>query len=64
LRLAIVVVPSKIPRQSGDKIKTDRRDAEKLAKSNRAGDRDAIYIPEATDEAIRDLCRARHWVRK
>ena len=55
----IVVAPSKIPRGSGDKIKTDRRDAEKLAKSHRAGDLDAIYIPEATDEAIRDLCRAR-----
>ena len=55
----IVVAPSKIPRPSGDKIKTDRRDAEKLAKSHRAGDLEAIYIPEATDEAIRDLCRAR-----
>jgi transposase len=55
----IVVAPSKIPRGSGDKIKTDRRDAEKLAKSHRAGDLEAIYIPEATDEAIRDLCRAR-----
>jgi len=55
----IVVAPSKIPRSSGDKIKTDRRDAEKLARCHRAGDLDAIYIPEATDEAIRDLCRAR-----
>jgi transposase len=55
----IVVAPSKIARASGDKIKTDRRDAEKLAKSHRAGDLEAIYIPEATDEAIRDLCRAR-----
>lgn len=55
----IVVAPSKIPRQSGDKIKTDRRDAEKLARCHRAGDLEAIYIPEATDEAMRDLCRAR-----
>src|SRR5690606_17202747 len=55
----IVVAPSKIARQSGDKIKTDRRDAEKLARAHRAGDLVAIYIPEATDEAIRDLCRAR-----
>jgi transposase len=55
----IVVAPSKIPRGSGDKIKTDRRDAEKLARAHRAGDLEAIYIPEATDEAIRDLCRAR-----
>ena len=46
----IVVAPSKIPRGSGDKIKTDRRDAEKLARAHRAGDLTAIYIPEATDE--------------
>lgn len=55
----IVVAPSKLARQPGDKVKTDRRDAEKLARSHRAGDLEAIYIPEATDEAIRDLCRAR-----
>lgn len=55
----IVVAPSKIPRSSGDKVKTDRRDAINLAKTHRAGGLDAIYIPEATDEAIRDLCRAR-----
>ena len=55
----IVVAPSKIPRGSGDKIKTDQRDAEKLARAHRAGDLEAIYIPEATDEAIRDLCRTR-----
>lgn len=55
----IVVAPSKIARQPGDKVKTDKRDAEKLAKAHRAGTLDAIYIPEATDEAIRDLCRAR-----
>lgn len=55
----IVVAPSKIARAAGDKVKTDRRDAEKLAKALRAGDLDPIYIPEVTDEAIRDLCRAR-----
>jgi transposase len=55
----IVVAPSKIPRGSGERIKTDRRDAQKLARALRAGDLEAIYIPEATDEAIRDLCRAR-----
>jgi transposase len=55
----IVVAPSKIARRSGDKVKTDRRDAEKLARLLRSGDLDAIYIPEPTDEAIRDLCRAR-----
>ncbi len=55
----IVVAPSKIARKPGDKVKTDKRDAEKLAKAHQAGSLDAIYIPEATDEAIRDLCRAR-----
>ena len=55
----IVVAPSKLARQSGDKVKTDKRDAEKLARAHRAGDLVPIYIPEATDEAIRDLCRAR-----
>ena len=42
-----------------DRIKTDRRDALKLARLLRAGELKAIYIPEPTDEAIRDLCRAR-----
>lgn len=55
----IVVAPSKLARQSGDRVKTDKRDAEKLARAHRSGDLVAIYIPEATDEAIRDLCRAR-----
>lgn len=55
----IVVAPSKIARAAGDRIKTDRRDAAKLARAHRAGDLEGIYIPEATDEAIRDLCRAR-----
>lgn len=54
-----VVAPSLIPKRSGDRIKTDKRDAIKLARSFRADDLTAIYIPEPTDEAIRDLCRAR-----
>ena len=53
----IVVAPSTTPRRSGDRIKTDRRDAVKLGRSLRAGELKAIYIPEPTDEAIRDLCR-------
>ena len=44
---------------SGDKVKTDKRDAVKLARLHRAGELTAINIPEAGDEAIRDLCRAR-----
>lgn len=55
----IVVAPSKIAKRSGDRVKTDRRDAEKLARLLRAGELEAIYIPEPTDEAMRDLCRAR-----
>lgn len=54
-----VVAPSLIPQKAGDRIKTDRRDAEKLARLLRAGDLSPVYVPDATDEAIRDLCRAR-----
>jgi transposase len=55
----IVVAPSMTPKRCGERIKTDRRDAVKLARLLRAGELKAIYIPEPTDEAIRDLCRAR-----
>ena len=54
-----VVAPSMTPTRSGDRVKTDKRDARKLARLLRAGELTAIYIPEPTDEAIRDLCRAR-----
>jgi transposase len=54
-----VVAPSMTPTRSGDRVKTDRRDARKLARLLRAGELTAVYIPEPTDEAIRDLCRAR-----
>jgi transposase len=54
-----VVAPSLIPKRSGDRVKTDKRDARKLARLLRAGELTAVYIPEPTDEAIRDLCRAR-----
>ncbi len=60
LKIACVVVaPSMIPKCAGDRVKTDKRDARKLARLLRAGELTAIYIPEATDEAMRDLCRAR-----
>lgn len=55
----IVAAPSKIERAPGDKIKTDRRDALKLARLLRSGDLVAVHIPEVADEAIRDACRAR-----
>jgi transposase len=54
-----VVAPSLTPTRAGDRLKTDKRDARKLARLLRAGELSAIYIPESTDEAIRDLCRAR-----
>src|SRR4030095_1028235 len=54
-----VVAPSLIPNRAGDRIKTDRRDAIKLARAHRAGDLTSVHIPVASDEAMRDLCRAR-----
>src|SRR4029078_8020986 len=47
------------PTRSGDPIKTDKRDARKLARLLRSGELTAVYIPEPTDEAMRDLCPAR-----
>ena len=44
---------------SGDRVKTDKRDAAKLAKMLRSNDLVAVHIPNRVDEAIRDLCRAR-----
>lgn len=55
----MVVSPSMTPRNKADRIKTDRRDALKLARLARAGELKAIYVPEAADEAMRDLVRAR-----
>ena len=54
-----VVAPSMIPKKSGERVKTDRRDARKLARLLRAGELTAVHIPAAADEVIRDLCRAR-----
>lgn len=55
----VVVAPSMIPKRSGDRVKTDRRDAEMLARLHRAGELSAVYVPHPDDEAIRDLTRAR-----
>jgi len=54
-----VVAPSMIPKKSGSRIKTDRRDAEALARLHRAGELTPIYVPREDDEAMRDLSRAR-----
>lgn len=59
----IVVAPSMIPKKDGDRIKTDRRDASKLARLHRAGELQEIYIPSRDDEAMRDLLRSRDDVR-
>jgi len=60
----ILVAPSKIPRQPGDRVKTNRRDADQLARLHRAGELTAIYVPDPQDEAVRDLIRARYQVQK
>ena len=54
-----VVAPSLIPTRASDRVKTDRRDARKLAGLYRAGQLTYVHIPDATDEVIRDVCRAR-----
>jgi len=54
-----VVAPSMIPKCSGDRIKTDRRDAIMLARLHRAGELTAVFVPSAEDEAVRDLTRSR-----
>ncbi|RJL07703.1 IS110 family transposase [Paracoccus siganidrum] len=55
----IVVAPSLIPMKTGDRVKTDRRDAVMLAKLHRAGELTAVWVPDAAHEAMRDLVRAR-----
>ncbi len=59
-----VVAPSLIPRKPGERIKTDRRDAVKLARLDRARELTAIHVPTSEGEAVRDLVRAREDVRK
>jgi transposase len=54
-----VIAPTLIPVKAGDRVKTDRRDAEKLARCHRAGDLTAVWVPDAGSEALRDLVRAR-----
>ena len=54
-----VVAPSLVPKKPGDRVKTDRRDALKLARSHRSGDLTAVWVPDGDSEALRDLVRAR-----
>ncbi|HKE22451.1 MAG TPA: IS110 family transposase [Bryobacteraceae bacterium] len=59
-----VMAPSLIPTKAGDRVKTDRRDAEKLARCYRAGELTAVWVPDANHEALRDLVRAREAAKK
>jgi transposase len=59
----VVAAPSKIPRGSGDRVKTDRRDAEHLVRLLLAGKLHPVRVPGAEEEALRDLVRAREAVR-
>ena len=54
-----VVAPSLIPRRAGERVKTDRRDAVKLARLHRSGELTAVWVPDEEQEAMRDLTRAR-----
>src|SRR5262249_38128937 len=54
-----VVAPSLIPKQPGERVKTNRRDAVPLARLARSGALTPVYVPRVEDEAIRDLTRAR-----
>ena len=54
-----VVAASLVPTKPGDRVKTDRRDAEKLARSYRSGDLTAVWVADAAHKALRDLVRAR-----
>jgi transposase len=59
-----VIAPSLVPTKAGDRVKTDRRDAEKLARCHRAGELTAVWVPNAAHEALRDLVRAREAAKK
>jgi len=54
-----VIAPTLAPMKAGDRVKTDRRDAERLARSYRSGDLTPVWVPDEGSEALRDLVRAR-----
>lgn len=60
----MVIAPTLVPMKAGDRVKTDRRDAERLAKSFRAGELTPVWVPDAAHEALRDLVRAREAAKK
>jgi transposase len=59
-----VIAPTLVPVKAGDRVKTDRRDAAKLARCYRAGDLTPVWVPDADHEALRDLVRAREDARQ
>ena len=59
-----VVAPTLVPVKAGDRVKTDRRDAKKLAHCYRAGDLTAVWVPDEAHESLRDLVRAREAAKK
>ena len=54
-----VIAPTLVPMKAGDRVKTDRRDAERLVRSYRSGDLTPVWVPNEGSEALRDLVRAR-----
>lgn len=59
-----VIAPTLVPVKAGDRVKTDRRDALKLARCYRAGELTPVWVPDAAHEALRDLVRAREAAKK
>lgn len=59
----LVVAPSLVPKKAGDRVKTNRRDAEGLAKLLRAGELTSVWVPDERHEAMRELSRAREATR-
>lgn len=59
-----VIAPALIPVRAGDRVKTDRRDAEKLARLFRAGELTAVRVPSEQEESVRDLVRCREDLRE
>ncbi len=60
----VVVAPALVPQPAGRRVKTDRRDARRLAHFLRSGDLTPVHVPDAADEALRDLERARDDAKK
>jgi transposase len=60
----VMVAPTLVPVKPGDRVKTDRRDAKKLARSYRSGNLTPVWVPDAAHEALRDLVRAREAAKK